>query len=76
MHTIETLSQRIERLNRQPVCDLQHFIVGYVPDNPDPELRCDRCGEVICNVENGDILAVLARCALDHDATCPNPKGI
>lgn len=30
------------------------------------ELTCDGCGDVVCDVEDGDTLAVLARTVSDH----------
>lgn len=35
----------------------------------DPELVCDVCKTVLCDVEHGDSLQVLASVAADHD--CP-----
>lgn len=32
----------------------------------DPELVCDDCGEVLCDVEHGDTLAALVAVASQH----------
>lgn len=33
----------------------------------DLELTCDRCGFIVCDIEHGDTLAVLAATARDHN---------
>lgn len=36
----------------------------------DLELICEACGEVVCDVEDGDDLEVLVSVAEDHSAAC------
>lgn len=36
----------------------------------DLELICPHCDGVVCDVEHGDSLGTLTRCAADHLASC------
>lgn len=36
----------------------------------DLEVRCDECGEVICDAEDGDSLELLVATVEDHDMDC------
>ena len=41
--------------------------VFYRADGDCLSLRCDRCKETLCDVEDGDSLATLALTVLDHE---------
>lgn len=53
---------------------LERFSVRVTEEGLDPELICDDCGEVVCDVEHGDRLGVLIRVALSH-AEGPHEAG-
>lgn len=52
--------------------ELSQFIVNDSDDlaKSDHELVCLICAEVICDVEPGDMLNILASTAMDHTKTC------
>ena len=45
------------------------------PAKADPELICPHCDGVVCDVEHGDSLGTLTRCAADHLASCTFAAG-
>lgn len=51
---------------------LETFTVAWSGDlaKRDPELVHGTCDEAVCDVEQGDTLAVLVRTALHHAADC------
>jgi len=44
------------------------------PLKRDLELTCDDCGRVLCDVQAGDSLAVLASIAVGHTLVCTGPR--
>lgn len=38
-----------------------------------PELVCLLCDDIICDVEHGDTLNILAQTAMDHAKNCAGP---
>lgn len=45
------------------------------PAKHDLELTCDECGEVICDVEDGDTIGILGSVVTDHQWTAHGWRG-
>ena len=55
-------------MNSYPVVLLEGVTVKVSDDAAqlDPDLVCDSCGQVLCSIEHGDTLSVLADVAVGH----------
>lgn len=59
-------------MSNHSISALGHFTAMQSDDlvKTDLELTCDDCGEVICDIEDGDNLLVLLRTAMAHLDEC------
>jgi hypothetical protein len=72
------LTQALTDLGFTPVTTPLTITLGEFTVQADPDLAYDDaplthdpCGDIVCTIEQGDSLDVLARTAIDHAASCP-----